>query len=156
MLDVAPFAEQGVGFVEEQQGLAVLGLAEGGLEVLLGFTDPFGDDLGQVHLEQGEAEHAGDDLGGEGLAGAGFAGEQGLDAACAAAGGEAPALGDPGPGPAGGGEFQHHLMLGGREHEVLGPPPGRDRMGEADDRAAGDRGDGPRHGAVERAVVTGG
>ena len=146
VLDLAALAEESVSFIEEQQRLTVLGLTEGGLEVFLSLADPFGDDLGQVDLEQDETEHSRDDLSGEGLASAGFAGEQSLDAACAAAGGEAPVLGDPGPGPAGGGELQHHLILGGREDEILGSPSGDDRAGEAGDGAAGDRGDGPGHG----------
>ena len=70
VLDLAALAEQRVGLVEEQHRLAVLGLAEGRLEVLLGLADPLGDHPGEVDLEQAEPERAGDDLGGERLAGA--------------------------------------------------------------------------------------
>ena len=76
VLDLGALAEQGVGLVEEEHDVAGAGGVEHLLEVLLGLADVLADHRRQVELEHVEAEVAGDDLGGQRLAGAGGAGEQ--------------------------------------------------------------------------------
>ena len=77
VLDLGALAEDGVGLVEEQDGVAVGRLVEDAVEVLLGLADVLADHRRQVDLVQLEAQLGGDDLGGHRLAGAGRAGEEG-------------------------------------------------------------------------------
>ena len=80
VFDFAAFAEQGVGFVEEQDCAAAFGSVEDAPQVLFGFADVFGDDAREVDAVQVELEFVGDHFGGHGFAGAAFSGEQGADA----------------------------------------------------------------------------
>ena len=67
---LGPLAEEGIGLVEEQDGVDAVGLGEDPLQVLLGLTHVLVDHGGQVDGVQVEAEVAGHDLGRHGLAGA--------------------------------------------------------------------------------------
>jgi hypothetical protein len=69
-------AEQGVGLIEEQDGVAGRRLGEDAGQVLLRLADVLADHRGQVDLVQVEAEGVGQHIGGHRLAGTGRAGEQ--------------------------------------------------------------------------------
>jgi hypothetical protein len=81
IVDRGALAEQGVGLVEQQDRVGVLGGGEHAVQVLLGLTDVLADHPGQVDPVQVEAQLPGDDLGAHGLAGAGRPREQRVDAA---------------------------------------------------------------------------
>ncbi|MNP03351.1 hypothetical protein D3C76_952340 [compost metagenome] len=86
VLDAGALAEQRVGFVEEQDPVAVACLVEEGGEVLLGFADVFRHHGGQVHAVDVAAGGLAQQGGGEGLAGAGRTVEQHAVAGAQAAG----------------------------------------------------------------------
>lgn len=46
----APFAKEGIGFIEEENPVFVLGLVENFGEIFFGFADVLGDDEGEVNL----------------------------------------------------------------------------------------------------------
>ena len=76
VLDLAAFAENGVGLVEEQDRAAVLGLAENALEVFLGLADELADQVRQLDLVEVQPQLAGDHLGRHGFAGPRRTGKQ--------------------------------------------------------------------------------
>src|ERR1039457_2422229 len=118
--DLAAASEERVGLVEEQQGAALVGGVEHLAQVAFSLADVFADHAGQVDPVQGQPEFTGDDLGGQGLAGAGLASEQGSDAAAPGDGfGEAPVAQHGGPALHLVGEVaqQHGLLV--RQNEIV-------------------------------------
>jgi hypothetical protein len=137
VLDLGALAEQGVGFVEEQDGAAVFGGVENLAQVLLGFADVFADHGRQVDAVEVELQGVGQHLGGERLAGAALAGEQRGEAEAAAAlGGEAPFFLDLEALAQVGGNLAQHGELGFRQDEAV--PVGRrfEALGEIVESAA--------------------
>src|SRR5207244_11882488 len=73
--DLRALAEQRVGFVEQQYGPAVLGGVEYAAQVALGLADVLADHLAEIDPIEIEPQLAGEDLGGQRLAGAARSGE---------------------------------------------------------------------------------
>ena len=94
---LAAFAEQGVGFVEQQDRAALLGRVEDPPQVLLGLADVLADHATQIDAVEIERQLVGDHLGRQGLAGAALAVEQRAhaEAAIARSGRQTPGLVDP-------------------------------------------------------------
>jgi hypothetical protein len=63
--DLGSGGEQRVRLVQEQHGLGALGDVEDRGEVLLGLTEPLGDDLGDVDHQQVGRGGRGEGLGGQ-------------------------------------------------------------------------------------------
>jgi hypothetical protein len=70
LLHLAALGEQRIGLVELQHHGLALGGVEQAVEVLLGLAHVLADQAAQVHPVQAPAQGAGDDAGGQGLAGA--------------------------------------------------------------------------------------
>ena len=136
-------AEDGVGFIEQQQRVGDVGRVENALEVLLGLPDVLVDHLRKVDAVHGKIELARQDFRGHGLARARRPREEHRDAAFVPHAGRAPAVMDLGEGAHG---LQHFLKLLAlpRRQEQLGRPveTRRHALGEIADlqarrRAAG-------------------
>lgn len=60
--DFGTFAEEGIGFIEEEDRIGVLGGSEDTFEVLFGFTDVLADALRQIDVVQRQRWFIGDDI----------------------------------------------------------------------------------------------
>ena len=85
VLDLAAFAEQRVGLVEEQDGAAVFRGVEDAPQVLFGLADVLADHLAEIDAIEIEPQFVGEHFGGHRLAGAAGAGEERADAQSACA-----------------------------------------------------------------------
>ncbi|MNF84921.1 hypothetical protein D3C84_673020 [compost metagenome] len=91
------FTEQGVGLVEQQDRAAAFGRGEYPRQVFLGLADVLADQRRQIDAVEVQPQFIGQHFGGQGLAGAAAAGEQGADTqATVAACGKAPVAIHPG------------------------------------------------------------
>jgi len=80
ILDLGAFAEEGIGFVEEEDGVAGLGGAKNGAEVFLGLPDVLADHVREIDLVQVQTQFAGEHLSRHRLPCAARAGEKHIHA----------------------------------------------------------------------------
>src|SRR5207237_8601258 len=73
--------EQGVAFVDEQNDIELLGAREELIEALLRFADVFVDHRGEIEPVEIHLQRRGEELGGQGVAGAARPGEESAHAA---------------------------------------------------------------------------
>ena len=124
VLNLAAFAEERVGLVEEEDGAALLGRIEHPPQVLLGFTNVLADHLAEIDAVEVELQLVGQHLCRHGLAGAAGPGEQRSDPQPSArAPRKAPIAIDARALPHVGREVSQDAPLRFGQHQVV--PPGR-------------------------------
>ena len=134
----AALAEEGVGFVEEEDCPAVFGGVKNAAQILFGFADVLADDARQIDAIEVEVQFRGEYFGGHRFAGSADAGKQGADAeASRTCAGESPGAIDFGAMTDVGADGTKKALLFGRQHEILPMGFVVDPLGEIVEAGAG-------------------
>ena len=129
--NLAAPAEKGVRFVEEQDGVAALGLGEDFGQVLLRLPDVFADHRRKIDLVDVQRQRAGDDVGSHRLAGPRGAGKQHVETfAQRQFPPEAPLLVDDGPVLDVVADLAQSLPLVDRQDDIVPTVVGADLLGQ--------------------------